>query len=102
MNGFCGSCCYADDNGIIGNVTVCTLDGQERWRSDECTHWAQETRSFAEMYPDYGYACTDTTGKLLGRMMRAVAEGHGELVQIQPGVVRILHGEGSQLLLGDL
>ena len=94
---YCASCRFADDHGIIGNVTLCSFDAAQSWQGDSCERWEEETRDFAAMYSEYAHVSTDTTGRHLGMLVRAAAKGDGVLDDLQPGVVRIVHGEGAQL-----
>jgi len=96
---YCASCRFAEDNGIIGNVTLCSFDAAQRWVGDSCHLWELETRDFAAMYPGYAHVSTDTTGRHLGMLMRDAVAGHGALDEVQPGLVRITHGESKQLTL---
>lgn len=96
---YCASCRFADDHGIIGNVTTCTFDALQRWMGDSCERWELETREFAEMYPEYAHVSTDTTGRHLGMLVQKAIQGDGALDPVQPGLVRITHGESKQLTL---
>ena len=99
---YCSACRFADDNGVLGNVTVCSFDGEQRWMSDACERWEEETRDFREMYPEYPRASPDSTGRHLAMLRKHAIEAGETLEEVQPGLVRIVGREGAQLMLEEL
>ena len=98
---YCSSCQHADDGGIIGNEPVCAISGATNWRGHTCGQWVQDERSFEARYPEYPYADTNMSGRLLAREMREATLSGGSLVPVQEGVVAIYGPEGKQLLPGE-
>lgn len=82
----CATCHHADDGGIIGTQTTCTLDQRVTHGNDACDRWDEDTRPFAERYPDYPHLHGEAPDAMARVIRERVANGE-QRVEIQPGLV---------------
>lgn len=105
---YCSSCCHASDNGVLGPQPTCLRTQTPKWWGDVCDAWEEDTRTFAERYPDYPHLHKESFDAMKHVIASRVEQG-AEVVEIQPGLrmasppeSAAKEAEAKQLMLGEL